>query len=101
MGKYAGCLTTEDVCKLELEELGGICARYHMLDEDKAALRGMVIEPYFQLTQSYSSARAMERLITEKTGGTLSVEDFYKYIQYHQEEEQKYPFAIGGDGDAE
>lgn len=78
MGKYASCLSMVDVCKMELEELEGICARYHVLDEDKEAL-----------------------LITEKTGGTLSVEDFYKYIQYHQEEEQKYPFDVGGDGDAE
>lgn len=83
---------------MELEELEGICARYHILDEDVDTLESMVKEAYYQLTQAFSSGRALERIIREL--GTLDdAEYFKKYMHYLHEEEARYPFDIDDEGE--
>ena len=98
MGRYADWLTTVDVCKMELEELEGICARYHVLSEDVDTLKSMVKGAYYQLTQAFVSARAMERIIRE-----LDVLDdaeyFKRYMHYLYEEELRYPFDVNDEGE--
>lgn len=84
MAKYGSGLSTNDVCKLELEEMEEVLNKYNVTEEDKNNLMGMLEEAYFQLSQAYASARVLEKHVCKM--------DFQTYLKERMEEEQKHPF---------
>lgn len=65
MSKYGSGLDTTDVCKLELDEMGEILAKYNVSKEDAKALEDMLIEAYFQLLQVARSGRVICDIFSE------------------------------------
>lgn len=89
MSKY-GNLTYSEVCKLELEEMESILDKYNVSKEDKENLKDMVIESYFQASETARSGRVLENILKEN-----NVEYTLKeYIAKSAEENKKYPFDV-------
>lgn len=92
MSKYGNGLTINDVCKLEVAEAKEILEKYHVSEEDADTIAGMITEAYFQLSQSTTAGRAIDRLFEEVTGKCIEKEYFKRYMELVAEESQKFPF---------
>lgn len=88
MAKYMSGLTIADICKLELKEMNEILEKYNVNAEDKENLNGMLKEAYFQLSESYASARAMEKHID------FSKLTMKQIIDETMKEKMKFPFDV-------
>lgn len=95
MSKYGGRLTINDVCKLEVAEAKEILGRYHVSEEDTQTITSMITEAYFQLSESTTAGRAIDRLFEEVTGKRIEKEYFKRYMELGAEESQKFPFDAG------
>ena len=102
MGKYAGCMTIAQRCKEELREAGEILEQYKLSEEDASTIESMIIEPYFQLSNSYAVGRANERFMDEVAGiKTSDAKHFRRWMTIYEEEKMKFPFDIYDDEDEE
>lgn len=102
MGKYAGCMTIAQRCKAKLGEAGEIFKQYKMSEEDTSTIESMIIEPYFQLSNSCAAGRADERFLDEVAGiKTSDTKHFGRWMTIYEEEKMKFPFDIYDDEDEE
>ena len=89
MSKYASCVNLNERCKMELEEAKAILDSYSVLEDDRKTILGMIIEPYFQLSEACASARAMDKLFAGKRDWS-----FRQYMDAVLEEQKRYPFDV-------
>ena len=102
MGKYCGCMTLSQICKEELREAGEIFKRYKMSEDDTSTIESMIIEAYFQLSNSCAAGRANERFLDEVAGiKTSDTKHFGRWMRIYEEEKMKFPFDIYDDEDEE
>ncbi len=98
MGKYTGCMTLSQICKAEVREADEILKQYDVSAEDADAIEGMIIEAYFQFSNSEAAGRAYERLLDEVAGVKASdAECFKRWMRIYEEEKAKFPFDIYDD----
>ena len=83
MAKYGSGLSSQDVCKLELEEMEGILKKYNVSEEDAETLKDMLKEAYFQLNKAYACGRVLEKHLKEDF-------KFQDFIREFTGEELKY-----------
>lgn len=89
MSKYHGGLTLSERCEQELDEARYILSPYSLDKEDLERILGMIIEPYFQLSEMSASARAVDKLIAGHRNYS-----FAEYVNALEEEKRRYPFCV-------
>ena len=95
-------MTIAQRCKEELREAGEILKKYKMSEEDVSTIESMIIEPYFQLSNSCAAGRTNERFLDEVAGiKTSDTKHFRRWMTIYEEERMKFPFDIYDDEDEE
>ncbi len=80
MGKYAGTLTTQQVCKEEIKECKAILVKYHVSQEDGAKVTDIIQQAYHMLGESYKITSAMEAYMKDAIGENALQDFFGKYV---------------------
>ncbi len=90
MGKYAGCLTTSQVGKLEAKEADGIMKKYGVPSHERHEIKSMIKEGYFQLGQSFEFQKKFYQFLKEKYGIDADSPEICKsFINWEMEQIKK------------
>ncbi len=65
MAKYGSGLSIEDVCNLKCQEASQILREYHVRQNDRVEIIGMIKEAYFQFQQSNDFNKTFIQFVCE------------------------------------
>lgn len=85
MAKYAGTLSSEEVCKLEVRECKGILKKYHATKEDTEKITGMIEQAYHMLSESYRIGRAIDAYMKDEIGEDADKDFMAKWMSHTKE----------------
>ena len=85
MAKYAGALSSEEVCKLEVRKCKGILKKYHASKEDTEIITGMIRQAYHMLSESYCIGRAVDAYMRDEIGENAQEDFLAKWMNHTKE----------------
>lgn len=78
-------MTTEDVCRAEVEECRGILKKYRVSPEDINVITGMIEQAYCMLSESYRTTNALEAYAKDELGEGWEMDFFDKWMTRKKE----------------